>query len=488
MILSFIIIPLIFLFIFEIIFYSTYKISKNKFFENFNEASKRKAYSYSSFENNLKQIRSEKKKLAIFGGSIAFGYGVPNDFANIIKRLNSENLEVHNYSVNGGVFSNYQSQLIEKLMPYYDYLIIYSGDNELWSYLCLKAIRNNELVLPDGMIINSKCRKTHEKSLKKIEQSINYKKHPIIHSINYFKENSRFYLFINRIFYKLINIIPQKVFKEKKIKKFEYLVNEEFLHDSERLEILNNFQISLENIKNKLSKNQKLIIIKPISNDLIPPTFDQLSKGISKEKFIEINESISLNYINLLNNQKLIIKNTDNDINHLNFFNGIDCLNKKEEYKKCFEFLEKSRNSDKFPLRILKEIEDEIVKSKNDRIAVIDLDYYLFLENNINYFRSFFIDAQHLSSKSHALIAEKVLKEIYPEKETLTYKKIDNCENYLFRWDNNNYIFINEKSFFKEILNVRLEWQESFMAKSEHRFNLDYFYKDTKSKLALCIN
>ena len=163
-------------------------------------------------------------------------------------------------------------------------------------------------------------------------------------------------------------------------------------------------------------------------------------------------------------------------------------MNKKEEYKKCFEFLEKSRNSDKFPLRILKEIEDEIVKSKNDRIAVIDLDYYLFLENNINYFRSFFIDAQHLSSKSHALIAEKVLKEIYPEKETLTYKKIDNCENYLFRWDNNNYNFINEKSFFKEILNVRLEWQESFMAKSEHRFNLDYFYKDTKSKLALCIN
>ena len=91
MILSFIIIPLIFLFIFEIIFYSAYKISKNKFFENFNEASKRKAYSYSSFENNLKQIRSEKKKLAIFGGSIAFGYGVPNDFANIIN-VKSNNL------------------------------------------------------------------------------------------------------------------------------------------------------------------------------------------------------------------------------------------------------------------------------------------------------------------------------------------------------------------------------------------------------------
>ena len=143
---SFIIIPFILFFIFELTFYSSYLITKNKFFENYNEASKRKASSYLSLERNLREIGSDKKKVAIFGGSIAFGYALPNNFGNIIKQLNYRDLVVHNYSKNGAVFSKYQSEILKVLMPHYDYLIVYSGDNEIWSSLCFEAIEEGKVI------------------------------------------------------------------------------------------------------------------------------------------------------------------------------------------------------------------------------------------------------------------------------------------------------------------------------------------------------
>ena len=52
--LSFIIIPFILFLLFELIFYSSYLIAKNKFFENYNEAVERKASSYLNLEKNQK--------------------------------------------------------------------------------------------------------------------------------------------------------------------------------------------------------------------------------------------------------------------------------------------------------------------------------------------------------------------------------------------------------------------------------------------------
>tara|TARA_Y100000768_G_scaffold287833_1_gene222080 strand:- start:433 stop:1920 length:1488 start_codon:yes stop_codon:yes gene_type:complete len=486
--LSFTILPLILFLTFELLFYSSYKISNNKFFENFNEASKRKAYSYFSLENNFRDIETKKIKIAIFGGSIAYGYGLPNNFGNIIKQLNIDNMLVHNYSENGGVFSKYQSELMEILMPYYDYFIVYSGDNEIWANLCFKAIVKDQIILPDNMIIDNKCRKSHEKKTKKIIQLINNKSNFFDNFINFFKENSRFYLFINRILFKLKQNIPIKLSEDKEIKKFDYFVNEDFFNNDEKLKLINNFKISLNQIKNKLNSNQKLILIKPLSNDLIPPTFEHMDKKINSEKFSEIENYVRNNYDKILNNKNFIIKDMNYDINHLDFFKGIHCLKMNKEFDNCLKFLIKSRNNDKFPLRILKEIEEEIINSKNDKIVVINLDEYVLSKKDLSSYRSYFIDAQHLSLKSHLLIAREVLKEIYLDRENLTFKKLDECENYLLNWNNKKYEFINDKKFFRDILNERLDWQEKFMAKSDHKYNLNFFNQNTKLKILKCLN
>ena len=338
------------------------------------------------------------------------------------------------------------------------------------------------------MKIDNKCRKSHEKKTKRILQLIRNENNFFDNSINFFKENSRFFLFINRILFKLKQNISTKLSKDKEIKKFNYFVNEDFFNNDEKLKLINNFKTSLNQIKNKLNSKQKLILIKPLSNDLIPPTFDHINKKISREKFSKIEDYVKNNYYKILNDKDFIIKDMNYDINHLDFFRGINCLKMNKEFGNCLKFLIKSRNNDKFPLRILKEIEEEIINSKNAKITVINLDEYVLSKNDIDSYKSYFIDAQHLSLKSHLLIAKEVLKEIYLDKKNLTFKKLDECENYLLTWNNKKYEFINDKKFFRNILNERLDWQETFMAKSDHKYNLNFFNQDTKRKILKCLN
>ncbi len=485
---SFIIIPFILFFIFELTFYSSYLITKNKFFENYNEASIRKASSYLSLERNLREIGSDKKKIAIFGGSIAFGYALPNNFGSIIKQLNYRDLVVHNYSKNGAVFSKYQSEILKVLMPYYDYLIVYSGDNEIWSSLCFEAIEEGKVILPDSMIIDEKCRNSHEKEIKKINYLLRNQNYFFNKIQNILKENSRLLLFIDRIYFRVKNYLPGKILDKNKIKKFDYLIHENFFNKDKKLKLINNFKSSLDEVKGKLNDHQKLILIKPISNDLIPPSFDIIEEKVLKKDLSDLNSYIENNYAKVLNNSELLIENKEYKINHIDFFQGINCLNKKKEFKNCFNFLINSRNNDKFPLRVLREIEAEIMNSNNNQIKVINLDQYLFLEENIDAYRSYFIDAQHLSIKSHLLIAKEILREIYHDEYDLTYKKLDQCENYLLKWKNKDYEFINNKNTLKNILYERLDWQETFMKKSDHMYNLSFFYEDVKEKISSCIN
>jgi hypothetical protein len=487
--LSFIIIPFILFLLFELIFYSSYLIAKNKFFENYKEAVERKASSYLNLEKNLQEIKlNKKKKIAIFGGSIAFGYALTSNFGNIIQQLNLEDLVVHNYSENGAVFSRYQSELLKVLMPHYDYLIVYSGDNEMWSNLCFRAIENGKVILPDNMIIDERCREEHEKKIKKINQFLNKENYYFNSSKNFFIENSRLYLFIDRVYFRLKNYFTTKIFNEQKIKKFDYLIRENFFDKDEKLKLINNFKSSLDEVKSRLNDEQKLIFIKPISNDLVPPAFDFVDKNISKKYLSDLNFYIEGNYARLLNNTELHIDNNEYKVNHIDFFLGIDCLNKKKEFKNCFSFLINSRNEDKFPLRILKEIETEIMNSVNNKTKVINLDQNLFLENNINDYRNYFIDAHHLSIESHLLIAKEILKEIYLGEDDLIYKKLDQCENYLLRWKNNDFKLMHDKNTFKNILDVRLDWQKKFMTKSDHKFNLNFFYENVKLKISSCLN
>ena len=47
---------------------------------------------------------------------------------------------------------------------------------------------------------------------------------------------------------------------------------------------------------------------------------------------------------------------------------------------------------------------------------------------------------------------------------------------------------MHDKNTFKNILDVRLDWQKKFMTKSDHKFNLNFFYENVKLKISSCLN
>lgn len=86
----------------------------------------------------ISDLQSEKKKIAIFGGSSAYGYGAPIGLENFIQSSNKAYI-VHNYSMLGQPFVGFQDELLNIVIGYYDHLIVYSGHNEIYSHLLKKS-------------------------------------------------------------------------------------------------------------------------------------------------------------------------------------------------------------------------------------------------------------------------------------------------------------------------------------------------------------
>ena len=127
-----------FLIFFEIFFFCFYSFSKLKYFENFRETKIRYNFNYDEIEKeNYRKIKkdlgSKKIKVAIFGGSSARGYPFDTNFSDILQEVVGQNYIIHNFSKNGEPFVDFQSKKLLLLRKYYDYLIIYSG-NQLKHY------------------------------------------------------------------------------------------------------------------------------------------------------------------------------------------------------------------------------------------------------------------------------------------------------------------------------------------------------------------
>ena len=257
----------------ELSFHLLYSFSKesenyktySRFFENKKQYA-RKIHKNNVFKNpylrNFFHEKSKKNKVAVIGGSSAVGFGSSFNFSYIASEILKEEFIIHNYAIEGLTFND-QIPIINKVEKYYDYLIIYSGHNEIWSNLYSRTILNKEKInIPKNFYKINYYK--HTKNLEKKIQLLEINSNNLNQLIDKFIYHSRTYYFFEKIVFKIKrlsdtkiykninnNNITNKVTKKKNKNKFPLFVNKQFLTVEHRKKISENFLNKLKSIDKK---------------------------------------------------------------------------------------------------------------------------------------------------------------------------------------------------------------------------------------------
>jgi len=539
------IISLFFLLI-ELTFLLTYKITKSTYFETQNEHNRKRAFLKKIYpEDNLnffKDLKSKQTKIAVFGGSSAAGYGSPINFVEFLSAIDPS-IIIHNYAINGQPFVGFQSQVLKRVLPYYDYIIIYAGHNEWLGHIYQKSfITNKTITYPnnifDGEKITPSIYLQELKRLNDLNQILlkdkkeNYTKgsdiylqelkrlnnldQVLLKNNNYASTiayTSRLFNFYRKLIlktYKFINYTNYSFKKSGKIL-IPFYLDEPVLTANDKKIIITKFKEEIESIEKLIQPNQKLIISTVLSNDLFPPLSDrQQNKDPEKiellnkktklvyEKIIEKNFNVFYFYNNNANKKNYESSKINNLIkylpngSHKSYFNGINCLENHqglENYQKCLKILKYARNLDSINVRILPELNSFIrsINNKYQNIYIADPEKKTELQNSTQYYLSLFIDFQHPSSYGHSVIAEEIAKIIF-EKQDISIKKIYECDKYLININKISKNIISDKKIIQDRINTNIRWLENFIRMSQTPFLYNHYRSEAKKKYQTCFN
>ena len=446
------IIIILFLLIFEFFLYFSFKIFNNKFSENLYETELRHKKNY-SLNLNLSKSKS-KNKIAIFGGSTAAGFASSLGFDEIIKKLAPEKIELINFAAPGDPFNNYQSKLIKTFGKNFNNIIIYAGHNEIWSHLYdLSEQNNNSIVIANGSTANyAGPKKDLAFRIGLYSNNINLSEKLLY----YIKYKTRIYNFVRRISNKA-KLFSQKSHDQKKGGVFSFFYNDSILNYKNRKIIAQNYTKKIRDISNELN-NVNIIISTLTSNEFYPPIYDtNTNKDLKKLNILTRKIYKNLSEKKFHNIDNLLIDYPQSA--HLDFFKLLKCSNKKH-FSLCFDHAYKARQQEKFFLRNIHEINENIRQLKNKNIKVIDNEK-LFVENlknlkNVDEYHSYFKDYQHLSPLGHIFIANEIMKKIFNDNHDIEIIKYDNCENFILKRGKIQKIFNNE--LLSKTNDINLKW------------------------------
>jgi hypothetical protein len=433
--------------------------------------------SCSSFKGHVeKPIR-----VAVFGGSSSAGFSSPISFFQLLCDYNfaNNNIKITNYAEDGAPFSGFQSKIIKSVMDDYDILIIYSGHNELWNQVYL---RDDYTIFPNGMRTPKpkSVHIRHRQKLNYIEGEINLK--PIINR-SMLVEHSRIYYFIRRVLDKIELYVSGDL--EKMIKSKNFYYGSDFITSNERQNMIKSYKENIIEISNKLRSGQKLVISTVMSNDLFPPIADVYQVKYKKEMDV-LNKKLKKAYSFLLNNEydKLQeIVNTLPKTAHRYYLEGMVCLNTNVDSedrlpKECLSKLIKSRELDRFQLRVIPEINSFIRQFRHRNVITVDpVQDLISKANSIEEYKEYFVDFQHPSQLGHALIAENILLSLAPYRSISRIYGKDLCG---VSWKSNGKLIHIKSSYIQCVDSYKdnIKWLENF----SNIQPVSYQYDDYKSK------
>ncbi len=461
----------------ELILFTLHKTFKIKYFENFYESKLRYDHFdiYIDLKNKKKEILNnpKKKKLAIFGGSSAKGFGVNHSFYNLIDYVLKDNYIVHNYSLNESSFYNNQKLILEKVIKFYDKIFIYAGHNEIYPYLINK---NKFIILPSGNSIGSNDYYNYRDYYLAIVDQI-FLGRINFFSFNYFRINilnkSRIFNILQKIsFYfnkKHISFLSKKSIPVNfiKIEKFGKNINKKIIDKTDKETIAKNYINELISLK-KNNPDKEIIISEVLSNYFFPP----LSNYININNKDEL-ENLEKNYLDLY---KELISAEYSDKNYLNLksktshdyaINSIICIKSNIVLvSECHDLAIISNEKDNLPLRIIPILNKKIRSLNPKDFKIINFTDKLKNIKSYNNFNSLFIDFQHPSEKGHLMIANEVLK-------ILNFPKIES--------EINSNCFNPQLSFKEDIIQIPIKYSEKELKEMRIIF-LQHFYNDSLIK------
>ena len=222
-----------------------------------------------------------------------------------------------------------------------------------------------------------------------------------------------------------------------------------------------------------------------IVNDLFPPIAD-VYQAKHNEEIDVLNKKLREAYSFLLNNeydklQKIV--NTLPKTAHRYYLAGMICLNtdvdsEERLSKECLSKLIKSREFDRFQLRVIPEINSFIRQFRHQNVITVDPVQDLISKvNSIEEYKEYFVDFQHPSQLGHALIAENILLSLFPYRSISRIYNKDLCG---VSWRSNGKL-MHIKSPYSQCVNsykTNIEWLENFINIQP----VSYQYDDYKSK------
>jgi len=429
--LLYVIAPLVFLPGLETLFFVCYKITQSTYFETKNETEKRHFKFHDvplKYETYLNQLKATSgKKIAVFGGSSAAGYASAISFTDFIKAT-KEDLIVHNYAEPGMAFSEFQSEILLRVMKYYDVLIVYAGHNEIWTTLYSKAKNHGQIVLPNGenIVADPVYKDLHER-LRRVEYPGEVNTSSPSLSLNKPLQNVMLPWFLLRVSNKLKDLKEKLTLNEKK---YPYFGDYTYLNEAESRVLIDRFRTTLLDIASKLDREQVLVVIPAFSNDLFPPIYQ--SYAPEKAKDVDTLEAVNSKAKTLYTTAKT--RALDSGLlatippgSHRKYLHALSCsrlIRGKEIFLEkmlieCVNLFSDARNQDGIPFRSLDLLigEKDFGGLKNSpKVLVREIKISQTLESlGVKSYLDLFVDFQHPSEIGHMVIANSILPLIFPD-------------------------------------------------------------------------
>ena len=488
----------------EMFFYLGFKTTGSFIFENKTETDNRSGLGfYESKLSNpdfISELKSTRKKIAIFGGSSAIGYASLVSFEDYLASANDDYV-FHNYSVPGYPFVGFQDELLERVYKYYDAIVIYTGHNEMWSHLYSTSAESEEqIITPIGLEIDSSKvisslnrKKTMLKASLDLVNGDNYNfKNKLLMVTNFLVYKSRLVNLCNRVIKKIRTLYNSSKSLGNPENRLPLYFQEPFISREDKTSFLINFQSSMENIVKKLGKNQELILSTVLSNDLFPPNLDYIGEIDIDKNEVKLRAVYdSLTSEKSFPDFKQISKLSDGA--HKDYLQAVNCIenssdNLNSELKQeCMKIALQARAKDVLPYRVIPSINIYIreLERKSGNLLIVDPEAYLYSGLTKKEYLDLFVDFQHPSALGHLLIAKEMLKVLSPDKE-IEMELLNSCGTYKISNNGLNKIFeINHQKVMNQILtNVR--WLKSFIERSSVKFMYEYYLDRALQNISEC--
>jgi hypothetical protein len=472
--------PFVVLVLLEIFLSFLHIKTASTYFENEKETLQRNDIVLDKFIDNptsfKEELKSNKTKIAIFGGSSAAGFAAPIGLGKFIEGAGNGKLVVHNYAEPGSPFVGFQDEILKMVIGFYDVIVIYAGHNEIWSHVYAKSKDRNEMILlPWGKRVYSRgAYLKHSLKLIELRNVLDDNQSPAEKIKSLLLGYAYRASFDSRLLHLLkLTLSPESRASDSsgEVTPLHFYSITPFIDAASKREMVENFAKSLAEIKILLKPTQRLVVSTLLANDLFPPLLDAFDAPV--DALSEIEKKAASLYEAAGNDRMALVSKDVSSLPegaHRGYLEGVVCLDGIRPNdldhgldERCLDLARSARGQDAFPARVLPEINSFIrtLAGTQTNLLVIDPEAVLRSQKDQSAYLSYFVDFQHPSSTGHMVIASEILGVLFPT-EGIRLSPLGQCDKYSILWAGEQRELEAAPAQINEATQTNMHWLEFF--------------------------